>query len=108
MTDCWMMGVRNAEAGILRIRKGRQVVEEKKDRFWSEAHVYAFWKPPEITSEDTVFLKILTVKEIHKYMIILGCFPRWLNTFWHKYILLSVKLCFLAEQLRTYYQNVPH
>lgn len=39
-----MMGVRNAEAGILRKKKSEQAVEEK-GRLWSEAHAYAVWNP---------------------------------------------------------------
>lgn len=40
-------------------------------------------------------------------MIISGCFPRGLNPFWHKYILLNVKMCFLAEHMCKYYKIFP-
>lgn len=65
-----MMKIKNAEAGILRMRKG--VVPERWILICSP--YCAVWNPPEMTSEDTVFLKILTINEIYKYLIFSGFF----------------------------------
>lgn len=52
-----MMEVRNAEAGILRMRKGEQAVEEKADSDLKPMHMQ--FGTSEMTSEDIVLLKNL-------------------------------------------------
>lgn len=49
-------------------------MEEKWILIWSSC--ICSWNPPEITSEDTVFLKILTIKEVCEYLIFSEIFPR--------------------------------